>query len=97
MSSLFTKQDYIDYIRLQVSGGLLELEIEDEVISKFIDAALVELRRYYDVPTFITVPYASAIDLKDFDHSAVTHVFRAAAIGGGISTVTDSDSETSAS
>lgn len=77
MSSLYTKQDYIDYVKRQVSGGLLELEIEDEVIGRFIEDALVELRRYYDIPLFITVPYSNVIDLKGFDHSAVTNVYRA--------------------
>ena len=43
-----TKAEYIDYIKLDLSGGLLELEISDEIISKYIDAALVEIRRYYD-------------------------------------------------
>ena len=53
-SSKFTKQDYIDYIKLQLTGGLLDLEIEDEVIShlisiyplkerKILESALVEL------------------------------------------------------
>lgn len=71
-----TRQDYIDYITLQVTGGLLELEIDDTVIGKFVDAALVELRRYIDETKLITVPFARCIDLKDFKHSAVINVYR---------------------
>lgn len=82
MSSLYTKQNYIDYVKRQVSGGLLNLEIEDEVIGNFIEDALVELRRYYDVPLFVTVPYANVIDLTNFDHSAITNVYRANSLLG---------------
>ena len=76
MSTLLTKQDYIDYIKLQVTGGLLELEIEDDVIGKFIDAALVEIRRYIDETKLIEAPFAHCIDLKGFDHSAIVNVYR---------------------
>lgn len=71
-----TRQEYIDYIMLQLSGGLLELEIDETVIGKFVDAALVELRRYIDETKMITVPFARCIDLKDFDSSAIINVYR---------------------
>lgn len=76
MSTRLQRIDYIEYIKLQVTGGLLELEIEDDVIGKFVDAALVELRRYIDQTNLITVPFAKCIDLKDFNHSAIVHVYR---------------------
>lgn len=76
MSISYTKQEYIDYIKLQVTGGLLELEIEDESIGKYIDAALAELRRYIDETKLITVPYAKCIDLTDFDHSSIVAIYR---------------------
>jgi len=71
-----TKAEYIDYIKLDLSGGLLELEISDEIISKYIDAALVEIRRYYDESVFVTVPYARCIDLSGFNHSAIVKIYR---------------------
>ena len=76
MSTVLTRQDYIEYIKLQVTGGLLELEIGDDVIGKFVDSALVELRRYIDETKLITAPFAKCIDLKDFDHSAIVGVYR---------------------
>lgn len=76
MSASFQRQDYIDYIKLQVTGGLLELEIGDDVIGKFVDAALVELRRYIDETKLIPAPFSKCIDLKDFDHSAIIGVYR---------------------
>ena len=76
MSTKLRRIDYIEYIKLQVTGGLLELEIDDDVIGRFVDAALVELRRYIDQTNLITVPFAKCIDLKDFNHSAIVNVYR---------------------
>ena len=76
MSTTLTRNDYIDYIELQVTGGLLELEIDKEVIGKYVDAALIELRRYINEPKLITVPFARCIDLKDFNYSSILHVYR---------------------
>lgn len=83
-SSKFTKQDYIDYIKLQLTGGLLELEIEDEVISKYIDSALVEIRRYMDETVLITVPFAKCIDLKDFKYSFIVGIYRTQGYTGDV-------------
>ena len=71
-----TKTEYIDYIKLSLSGGVLELEISDEIIGKYIDAAMVELRRYYDQSSFITVPFARCIDLDGFNHSSIVKLYR---------------------
>lgn len=76
MSSRFTRQEYIDYIKLMLTGNLLDLEIPDETIGKFVDAALVEVQRYIDETKLVTVPFAKCIDLTGFDHSAITHVYR---------------------
>lgn len=85
MSAVLTKQEYIDYIKLQVTGGLLELEIEDDVIGKFVDSALVELRRYIDETKLINAPFAKCIDLTDFDHSAIVNVYRTEGFTGDVS------------
>lgn len=73
-----TKQQYIEYIKLQLSGGILDLEIEDTTVGKFVDAALMELQRYIDETTMITVPFASCIDTSGFEDvcSAITNVYR---------------------
>ncbi len=74
--STYTKEQYIEYIKLQLTAGVLELEISDEIIGKFVDNALQEVQRYIDEPRYITVPYASCIDLTDFPCSAVTNIYR---------------------
>lgn len=76
MSSKFTRQQYIDYIKLMLTAGVLELEIPDDTIGKFVDQALHELQRYIDETKLITVPFARCIDLTGFDHSAIIHVYR---------------------
>lgn len=87
MSAKYTREEYIEYIKLQVTGGLLELEIDDAVIGKFIDAALVELRRYIDQTNLITVPFSRCIDLTDFNHSAIVAVYRTEGLIGDMTDV----------
>lgn len=87
MSRAFTRQDYIDYIKLMLTGEILELEIPDETIGRYVDYALTEMQRYIDTTKLVTVPFSKCIDLgpyvdKDgvqhegFKHSAITRVFR---------------------
>lgn len=92
MSTKLTKTDYIEYIKLQVTGGLLELEIDDNIIAKFVDAALVELRRYIDQTNLITVPFARCIDLKDFNHSSIVNVYRTEGFTGDANSSMSNDS-----
>lgn len=85
--------DYIEAIKLELTGGLLELEITDEMIGKLVMQSLREIQRYIDETKLVQVPFASCIDLTDFKHSSVVNVYRDAAIGdigpgnGGISSV----------
>ena len=74
--SSYTKEQYIEYIKLELTGGVIELEISDEVIGKYVDASLQELLRYLDSVSYITVPFASCIDLTDFPCSSVTNIYR---------------------
>lgn len=77
-----TKAEYIDFIKLDLSGDVLELEITDETISKYIDAALVEIRRYYDQSVLVTVPFSRCIDLTGFNHSAIIKLYRTQGFNG---------------
>lgn len=92
MSTTFTKSDYIEYIKLMLGGSLIELEIDDETIGKYVDTALIELRRYIDQPKRITVPFSKCIDLTDFNHSSITHVYRVAGFTGDTIDSSDTDS-----
>ena len=82
-----TLSEYIDDIKLTLTGGVLRLEISDEAIGKLVLKAFQEVQRYIDETRFVQVPYASCIDLKDFKHSSITNVYRTK--GTGIDTSSD--------
>ena len=77
--------DVIDEIKLELTGGVLELEIEDTSIEMVIKKALRELQRYWDESSFITVPFESCIDLTKYqlDSCAIVKVYRMDGMGEG--------------
>ena len=79
-------QAFVDEIKLDVTGGVLELEIPDATIQRIVQSAMRELQRYICSTKLLTVPYQPAIDLKDKHVNAVARVYRAD------STVMSSDS-----
>ncbi len=92
MSTKLTKHDYISYIKLMLTGNIIELEIPDETISKYVDLALQEVQRYIDETKLITVPFARCIDLTNFEHSAIVNVYRTEGFTGDATTgMTTSD------
>ena len=74
-----------DEIKLNITGGLLELEIDDSVLDKIIDAGLREIQRYICSTKIMTIPYKKCIDLSNKEDtngipikvSAVTRIYRA--------------------
>ena len=58
-------QSYLDEIKLDVTGGVLELELDDATLQRIVQSAMRELQRYICSTKLITVPYQKAIDLKD--------------------------------
>ena len=58
--------DIIEEIKLELTGGVLELEIEDVTIELVIKKALRELQRYWDETSFLTIPYEQCIDLEKY-------------------------------
>ncbi len=77
---------YRDLIKLQLTGELLDLELEDSTIDKIINAALIELQRYICSTELATIPYSKCIDLNNVKDqfgnevkiSSVSRVFRTA-------------------
>lgn len=86
-------RDIIEEIKLELTGGILELEIVDEtketfeeqnkVLYDIIHKALRELERYWDETTLITVPYASCIDYSEMNPqvSSIVRVYRIQGVG----------------
>ena len=78
--------EYISEIKLELTGGQLELEIGDDIIAKVVLKSLKEIQRYLDESRFIEVPFSRCIDLKGFKFSTIKSVYRTDAIGGNTST-----------
>lgn len=71
-----TVRDYIENIKLEITGGILSLEIPDETLEKILARTLQEVQRFIDTTEFMTVPYASCIDISNTKISSVTKVYR---------------------
>lgn len=93
---------YVDEIKTQLTGGLIELEIDDDHLKKVVNTAVREVQRYLDSTRIITVPFASCIDLEKVEAdnnikiSSVSRVFRTISYAGvtdetttGITAATD--------
>lgn len=84
-----TVVDIIDEVKLELTGGVLELEIEDATIELVINKAMRELQRYWDESSFLTVPFESCIDLAKYqlDSCAIVKVYRMTGMGEGGSNI----------
>jgi len=50
-------QAYVDEVKLRLTGGVLQLEIDDATIMKIIDSAFREVQRYIDTTILETIPF----------------------------------------
>lgn len=75
-------QQYIDDIKLQLTGGLLELEIPDNTLAQVVNKSLREVQKYIDTSKFVTVPYSKCIDLTGWKHDSITRVYRTTGYNG---------------
>jgi hypothetical protein len=82
-----TINDVVDEIKLELTGGVLELEIDDVTLELVIKKALRELQRYWDESSFLTIPYDSCVDLTKYGldklSSSVVKVYRTDGLGAG--------------
>ena len=67
---------YLDNIKIQVTGGLLECEIDDKSLEKIVNISLREIQRYINSTQTITIPFHRCIDLSGFKVSSVTNIYR---------------------
>lgn len=71
-----TTQEYIDELKLELTGGILELEMPDSTIDMVLNKAFRELKPYIDETRLITIPYADCIDVSTFPHTAIIKLYR---------------------
>jgi len=72
---------YIAEIKLKLTGGVLQLELEDSAIALIIDAALREVQRYIDTTKLITIEYEPCLDLSKYNVNSVSKVYRTEGYG----------------
>ena len=68
---------YIEEIKMQLSGNLLDIELDDKAFIAAINSSLREIQRYIDITGIITVPYSGCIDVKPYNISSVSNIYRA--------------------
>lgn len=79
-------QGYLDEIKLALTGGVLELELDDKALQQIVNSAMREMQRYICSTKIITVPYKRCITLTDYNIkvNAVVRVYRASAAGTAV-------------
>lgn len=89
-------EDVLNEIKLELTGYVLDMEIEDETLVSVVKKSLRELERFWDETTMITVPFASCIDLNGefFNEkvSSIVKIYRTQGVGdasGNLSVMND--------
>ena len=76
-------KDYVDKIKFQLTGGVLESELKDKDYEKIINFCLREINNYYNVSELIEVQGSSCIDLTPYPQiNNVVGVHRTSAVPG---------------
>lgn len=76
-----TLEDYKREIRFRLTGGILNLELDDNALDQLVSAALREIQRYICIVATVTVPYQECITVKDWKVNSVINVMRSESIG----------------
>lgn len=75
------RQAFKDEIKFRLTGGVLELELDDVALDQVLNAAFREIQRYIDETKIVTIPYQRCIDLSGAKVNTVTAVMRANSVG----------------
>lgn len=79
-----TKNDVVEEVKLELTGQVLEMELDDSTLDLTINKALRELQRYWDETTLVTIPYASCINYAGTpleESSSIVRVYRTVGVG----------------
>ena len=81
-------------LQLRLTGGIIDLEIQDAALDGCIVSALRQMQRYYDSTLLVTIPYKNCMDLSQLPIpvSSVSRVFRSEGYMGGNQDGSASDS-----
>ena len=78
-------QAYIDAIKLPLTGGVLQLEIDDATLMKIVNDSMREVQRYIDTTKLETVPFSRCIDCNILSSkvNSVVRIYRAEGFTSG--------------
>lgn len=68
---------YVSEVKFKLTGGIIELEIDDSAIQQNIEYSLREITRYINHTKLVTVPFQSCIDVSQYHISDVRMVYAA--------------------
>lgn len=69
-------QAYREELKLRLTGYVIDLELNDAALDGCINSAFRQVQRYIDSTRVITIPYSKCIDMKPYEVSSVSRVFR---------------------
>ena len=91
-----TLEEYIEEIKFELTGDLLNSEISDDGYAKIMNYSLREINRYYDNTLLVQTEASRCVDLAQLEKDNniniyfVANIYRAKPVGGGSSaTYTD--------
>lgn len=87
------KQAYLDEIKFRLSGGLLNLELDDVALNQLLNSSFREVQRYIDTTRLVTIPYSSCIDVNKINNGHVNAIARIFRSEGYISNSETADSD----
>lgn len=76
------RQAFRDEVVFKLTGGVLEIELDDAAIDKLLNAAFREVQRYIDTTKIVTIPYKSCIDFTGCGVSSIVNVYRSEGFTG---------------
>ena len=60
-----TLEEYKDQIRLELTGYIIDLELDERILDQIVKNSLREIQRYICSTNLITIPFSNCIDLSD--------------------------------
>lgn len=66
----------VEEIKFKLTGGIMDLELDDAALEKTVQAAFRELQRYISTHIFKTLPFSRCIDMSEYKVNNVISVMR---------------------
>lgn len=83
-------KDYVDKIKFQLTGGVLECEINDKGLERIVNMAMEEMNRYYNVTDLLQVKASECISVVEYPKiESIVGVHRTSGVGSGSDATTD--------